>query len=69
MNLKPGIDVSDVVDRNKIDLLMGANLFKDLMKFSTLVTSSDKGACRIESRPLPFEGDHITSRLFLFFEE
>jgi hypothetical protein len=69
MNLESGVDVSDVVDRNKFNLLRRTDLIEDFIKFSTLVTSSDKGAGRIKETPMPFEGNDITSRLVLFFEE
>ena len=69
MNLKPGIDVSDVMDGDKLNLLVCPDLLKNLIKLSALLTSTDKGTCGIKSESIPFEGDHITSHLFLFFKE
>jgi hypothetical protein len=68
-DLKSGIDVSDVMDGDKFYDLMGIDLSQNLIKLPSLLTSSEKGSCRIKGISSPFERDDIASHLSLFFEK
>jgi hypothetical protein len=69
MNLESGIDISDVVDRDKFEILMRPDLFKDLIKISAHLASSDKRTRGINSETIPLKRDDISTRLLFFFEE
>jgi hypothetical protein len=68
-NLKSGIDISNMLDRGKFQLLMNPQFLVNSPKLSTRLASTDKRPRGIERKSVSFEGDYITSRLVLFFNE
>src|SRR5512136_1359523 len=69
MDLKSGVHISDVMDGNEFDFFLDSDLFEKMVKLSTLLASTQKGTCGIESEAPSLKRNHIPSHLFLFFEE
>jgi hypothetical protein len=64
MDLKAGINISNVMDRNEFDFFLDSDFFEKMVKLATLLAPTDKGTCGIESEVPSLERDHIPSHLF-----
>jgi len=69
MDLKAGINISDVMDGNEFDFFLDSDLIEKMVKLSTLLAPTHKGTCGIESEVPSFERDHIPSHLFLLLKK
>jgi hypothetical protein len=69
MDLKSGINISDVMDGNEFDFFLGSNLFEKVVKRSTLLAPAHKGTCGVEGEVPSFERDGIASHLFLLLKQ
>jgi hypothetical protein len=69
MNLKPGVNIPDVMDGNELHIFVCPDLLEDSVKVPSLLTSPDKGSRGIKGQSIPFERDDIASDLFLFFKK
>jgi len=69
MDLKSGINVSNVMDGNEFDFFLDSDLFEKMIKLSTLLAPTQKGTCGIEGKVPSFERDHIPSYLFLLLKK
>jgi hypothetical protein len=69
MNLKPWVDIPDMMDGDELHLFMCPDLLEDSVKFPSLLAPSDEGSSGIKGQSIPFERDHIASDLFLFFKQ
>jgi hypothetical protein len=69
MDLKSGINVSNVMDGNEFDFFLDSDLFEEMVKLSTLLAPTQKGTCGIEGEVPSFERDDIPSHLFLLLKK
>jgi hypothetical protein len=69
VDLKSGINISDVMDGNEFDFFLDSNLFENMVKLSTLLAPTHKGTCRIEGEVPPFERNHVPPHLFLLLKK
>jgi hypothetical protein len=69
MHLKSRIDISDMMNGDEIDLILYADLPENLIKLSPFLASAHERTCGIKGEFTPLERNHVTSHLFLFFEE
>jgi hypothetical protein len=69
MDLKSGINISNVMDGNEIDFFLDPDLFEEMIKLSALLAPAHKGTCGIEAEVPLFERDDVPSYLFLLFKK
>jgi hypothetical protein len=69
MDLKAGVDISDVMDGNEFDFFLDSDLSEKVVKLSTLLAPTHKGTCGIENAVPSFERADIPSHLFLLFKK
>jgi hypothetical protein len=69
MDLKSGINISDVMNGNEFDFFLSSDLFEKMVKLSSLLAPTHKGTCGIEGEVPSFERDHIPSHLFLLLKK
>jgi hypothetical protein len=69
MDLKSGINISNLMDGNEFDFFLDSDLFEKMVKLSTLLAPTHKGTCGIAGEAPSIERDDISSRLFLLFKK
>jgi hypothetical protein len=69
MDLKSGINISDVMDGDEFNFFLGSDLFEKTIKFSPLLAPTHKSTCGIEGEGPSFERDDIPSHLFFLLKK